>query len=269
MTKLISTLPVFLCLQLTLAQHTEPGAEAAAMGGSFISINHPMAIYHNVAGAAGLAESSIFYWAGARSNYWVSGLNDYYIGSLFSGKNHAWGIDIAFFGIETYQRLDFSLSYATQINQNWSLGARLTYATDRITEENINRHLVRGQLGILGKLGNWRVAAASHGFLQSGWMSRVNEHEPVILRLGGGYVFGSNAVLSAEVYKAEFDDPDFRLGMSFIPEQNLKLMFGFSTSRPAVSMGIGLVYKNLTINLAAAWHQQLGLSPLTDVLVQH
>lgn len=252
----------------THGQHTEAGAEAAALGGSFVAVESPLAIYHNVAATIYGEENNRAFWAGARNNYLVSQLNDFYIGALFTRNKSAFGLDMAFFGIEAYQRIDISAAYATKLNANWNVGARITYANDRISAEGVNRHLVLAHAGILGKLGNWRVAAASRGFLQSGWMGRIQEHEPSVLRIGGGYVFSQHTILTAEVYKIEFDRPDFRIGLSYAPIEGLKIMFGFATVRPSATFGVSVWRKNIQINLAAAWHQQLGISPVTDVLVQ-
>lgn len=268
MHKLTLVFVAFLVSLKCHGQHTEPGAEAAAMGGSYVAAESPLAVYHNVAASIFNKENNNTFWAGARNNYWVNELNDFYIGALFSRKKYALGFDLAYYGIEAYQRFDLGAAYATKINANWNLGARITYANDRISTENVSRHLVQAHAGILGKLGNWRVAAASRGFLQSGWMGRIEEHEPSILRIGGGYVFSQHTILSAEVYKIEFDKPDFRLGVSYAPIEGVKIMFGFATVRPSASFGLSFWHKNIQINVAAAWHQQLGLSPLTDVLVQ-
>ncbi len=247
-----------------VAQPTAPGAEAAALGGSYVVQQSVFSIRHNVAGMGALEGNAI--GAGLRNNYLATGLNDFYLMAAFKqGKGHI-GADIYYYGIDAYQQGALAVSYARPVAQNWFAGVRICYAYNYIPQEAVNRQLVTADLGVLGRLGNWRVGASIQQFVQSQWQGRVEEHTPVVFRLGGGYFFTEQTFLSAELYKADNENADVRLGLSYAPADALVLRFGFGTLRPAVGFGLGLRIKHLQINLAATWHQQLGLSPLTDVV---
>jgi hypothetical protein len=246
------------------AQPAEPGAEAAAMGGSFVAQHSVLSIRHNVAGTAAIEGNALA--AGVRNNYLANNLNDFYLMAAFKqGKGHI-GADMYYYGFDAYQQGAFGISYARPFAQNWYAGVRISYAYNYIPQEEVNRQLLTADLGILGTLGNWRLGASIQQFVQSQWQGRVQEHTPVVFRLGGGYFFGAQTCISAELYKADDQAADVRVGLSYAPVDVLQLRFGFGTLRPSVGFGLGIMVNQLQINIAATWHQQLGLSPITDVV---
>lgn len=259
------TLIIVVCLFFKAnCQPVQPGAEAAALGGSYITQTTIFSARHNTAGLAFLEQSGA--GMGARNNYLVNGLNDFYALGAFKLEKSTIAIDLTYYGISTYQQGEFGFSYARKIASNWSIGARLCYAYNYIPQEGINRHLVGADLGVLGELGNWRIAASLQRFANSKWQGRIDEIEPVVFRLGGGYYFKHKTSITAELYKAANESPDVRLGLQYAVIDEIELRFGFATLQPNVSFGIGLNLKGIQINFAATWHQQLGLSPITDLV---
>ncbi len=253
----------FGCLQ-TQAQPTQPSAEAAALGGSFVTQHAVFSSRHNVAGLAFLEKNAI--GAGMRNNYLANNLNDFYLlGAFKLGKGYL-GFDVLNYGFDAYQQNEIGLSYATKIAANWSVGARLRYAHNSIPAESVSRFLVTGDVGILGKINSWRFGATVQNLLQSQWQGRVVEREPNILRIGGGYYFSGETAITAEFYKAENAPADVRFGFNYAPLPQLDLRFGFATLQPNVTFGLGILLSTFEINLAATWHQQLGLSPVTDAV---
>ena len=262
-----------ICLLISLflkvsvfAQPTAPSAEAAALGGAFATQSSVFSSRHNVAGLAFLEKNAVA--AGLRNNYLANNLNDFYLLSAFKVGRGRLGIDFLYYGFEAYQQNEIGLSYALQLNENWSFGTRLHYANNQIPQESVSRYLISGDLGILGKNKNWRFGAAVQNIIQSKWQGRISEAEPTIFHVGAGYYFNENAALRAEFYKASNAAADLRLGVNYKVVEQLDIRFGFATLQPAVSFGLGIFVKNFQINLAATWHQQLGLSPVTDFVYE-
>ena len=246
------------------AQPTEPGAAAAALGGSFVTQTSAFSARHNVAGIAGLQQNTLA--AGARNNYLANGLNDFYLLGTFKAGSGRLGLDLLYFGFDAWQQGEIGLSYARPIAAGWYMGARLSYAYNYIPQEQVNRHLVAADLGVLGKLGKWRVGAALQQFAQSSWQGRVKEQAPLVFRVGGGYFFTEQTAITTELYKASTAGADVRLGLQYAPAEALVIRIGFGTLRPSFGFGLGLNLAAFQINVAATWHQQLGLSPVTDVV---
>jgi hypothetical protein len=246
------------------AQPAEPGAEAAALGGSYVVQHSVFSSRHNVAGLGAVERNAI--GAGLRNNYLATNLNDFYLMAAFAQGKGRIGVDLYYFGIDAYQQGALALSYARPFATNWYAGVRISYAYNYIPQEEVNRQLLSADLGILGKLGNWRVGTSIQQFAQSQWQGRVDEHSPIIFRLGGGYFFTEQTCLTAELYKADNERADVRLGLCYAPAAALELRLGFGTLRPSFGFGLGIAFDQLQINLAATWHQQLGLSPLTDLV---
>lgn len=263
--KIVITLfAVLLCCNLMLAQPVAPGAEATAMGGSFVTQQSVFSSRHNVAGLAFLEKNTLAF--GVRNNFLANNLNDFYLLSNFKIGHGVLGIDFLNYGFDAYQQNEVGLSFAQKLNKNWSLGARLHYAHNNIPAESVSRYLFAADLGILGKIENWRFGASLQNLLQSKWQGRVEEREPSVFRLGAGYYFEGETTLTAEFYKANNATSDIRLGFNYAPISALDLRFGFATLQPSVSFGVGFSLKNFQFNFAAAWHQQLGLSPVSDLI---
>lgn len=246
------------------AQPVEPGAQAAALGGSYVSQTSVFSAKHNVAGLAFLAQNALA--AGARNNYLANNLNDFYLLGAFVQNFGTLGFDFTYFGIDAYRQGEIGLNYARLLSEKWSIGVRLAYGYNSIPQESVKRHLIAADAGILGKFDKWRVGASVLRLAQSQWQGRVEEPDPVVLRLGGGYFFAAQTSISAELYQPLGEPADVRLGLEYAPIDELTLRFGFATVRPSVGFGLGINMNGFSINLAATWHQQLGLSPITDVV---
>ena len=249
------------CAFLT-AQPSQPGAEATALGGSYVTQHSVFSSRHNVAGIAFLEKNALA--VGLRNNYLASNLNDFYLLSAFNLGAGKLGVDFLNYGFEAYQQNEIGLSYALKLNSHWSFGSRLRYAHCAIPQESVNRYLLSADVGLLWKSNNWRYGATVQNILQSKWQGRIIETEPVVFRVGAGYYFNKEATVSAEFYKASNTAADFRFGVNYKIVEQLDIRFGFGTLQPNVSFGLGIFVKDFQINVAAAWHQQLGLSPVTD-----
>ena len=261
MRHLLLFLLVLFCMVMH-GQPTTPGAAAAALGGSYVTQQSAVSARHNVAGIAGLQQHTIA--AGIRNNYLANDLNDFYLLSTFKAGSGRLGIDLLYYGFDAWQQGEVGLSYARPLAANWFLGARVSYAYNYIPQERVSRHLVAADLGLLGILGKWRVGASLQQFAQSQWRGRVQERAPIVFRVGGGYYFSPQTSISAELFKADNSGADIRLGLAYAPADALALRFGFSTLQPSVAFGVGLFFNQIQVNIAAAWHQQLGLSPVID-----
>lgn len=261
----ISTLfAIVLFVGRAAAQSVNPGAAAAALGGSFIVHTSPLSAKHNVAGIANLQQNTLA--LGVRSNYLATALNDFYVLSTFNVSGGRLGVDFIYFGFDAWQQGEIGLSYARPLVPGWFAGTRISYTYNYIPQERLNRQLLAVDLGFLGTLGRWRVGVSMKSLAQSGWRGRVVERAPIIFRFGGGYFFSEQTALTTEIYKSSFAGPDLRLGLQYAPAKDLIIRAGFGTLRPSFGFGVEISVLAVRINLAATWHQQLGLSPISDVV---
>ncbi len=132
--------------------------------------------------------------------------------------------------------------------------------------EDVSRYLISGDIGLQGSFDYWRIGLVIQHFAQTQWLGSTHERQPVIFRLGGGYYFTNKSAITGEAYKSSDAGMDFRFGLNYQPASILDLRIGLSTLRPSFCFGLGLLVKDIQINIAASWHQQLGLSPVTDVV---
>ena len=254
---------IFAC-NMVYAQQVEPGAEAASLGGAFVTKASPFSSRHNMASLTRLEQSAIA--AGIRNNYLINDLNDFYLHAVFRLKSGILSTDFSYYGFNAYQQGEFGLGYALNITQNWSIGVRLSSAYNYLSAENKTRYLISADVGLQGTFERWRTGISISRFAQTQWLGDLNKaREPIIFRAGGGYFFSNSSAITAELYKATNSTIDLRLGLNYKPTKNLDLRLGFSTLNPSVGFGLGINFKQITINVAASWHQQLGLSPATDV----
>ena len=242
-----------------LAQPSQPGAEATALGGTYVTQHTVFSTRHNVAGIAFEEKNAVAF--GLRNNYLASNLNDFYLLSAFNLGAGKLGVDFLNYGFEAYQQNEIGLSYALKLNSHWSFGSRLRYAHCAIPQESLNRYLLSADVGLLRKSNNWRYGATVQNIIQSKWQGRNVEAEPVVFRVGAGYYFSKEATVSAEFYKASNAAADFRFGVNYKIVEQLDIRFGFGTLQPNVSFGFGIFCKGFSNQCCRSMAPTIGLEP--------
>lgn len=254
---------LYLAPVLLVAQHVQPSAKAASLGGSFITQHSLFCSFHNVAGLAFTNENSLA--IGTRNNYLINELTDFYaLANFGKTKKYSLAADFFYYGFSAYQQFEFGANYSTKIAENYSIGVRLKYAVNAMPQEQLTRQLLTSSIGFLGQSNHWRYGATAINILQSQWQGATETVEPTGIAIGLGYFFNKETAVTIDYYKYQNLHADVRFGINYQPAKQLDLRVGFSTLQPTFTFGVGILLPQVTVNIAAAWHQQLGFSPVID-----
>jgi hypothetical protein len=84
---------------------------------------------------------------------------------------------------------------------------------------------------------------------------------PTVARLGGTYTFSQKLFLSLEVEKDILYKSAVRSGIEYHPVELFFIRIGAASNPGLTSFGFGLQLKQLRLDIASSFHQQLGFSP--------
>src|SRR5690606_15037153 len=101
-------------------------------------------------------------------------------------------------------------------------------------------------------------------------VSFSNDYQmPTILRLGLQYSFSDNLSLLAGAEKDMEYRENLKFGLEYMYAKVVAFRLGIQTFPSGVSFGFGVgANKNLQLDLASAWNQQLGFSPALNAIYQ-
>jgi hypothetical protein len=95
-----------------------------------------------------------------------------------------------------------------------------------------------------------------------------NEYLASYIRLGLNYKFSEQVFAVIEVQKDVHNKPLFKAAAEYKPADMLFIRAGISNNPLFNAFGFGLDLKNFKVDLAAAYHQQLGFSPQMSMVYE-
>jgi len=89
----------------------------------------------------------------------------------------------------------------------------------------------------------------------------TDEKLPTVMRFGLNYSPSKKISVLVEVEKDIDYSPVYKFGLEYLPVEKLALRGGFNANPFQGFFGVGLNLKNLSIDVASAFHPVLGVSP--------
>jgi len=233
-------------------------ARSLALGGSTLTLSDPYSILNNQAAMA--FQKNLSFSLFAEQRYLESELGYYAGGLTLPVKNGAFGLAINYDGFDLFNEKKIGISYARLFSKNVSGGIQFDYLSTSISEYGTSSTFT-AELGLLAKVTD-QFSIAAHVFnpfaVSSGF---VDDKVPTTFQLGLSYEPSKKVFLSAEAAK-DIDNPaQLRVGVEYRVVDALYLRGGIGTNPSRYSFGAGINMKNLKIDLAAAYHQVLGVTP--------
>ncbi|MEM9886031.1 MAG: hypothetical protein AAF849_09070 [Bacteroidota bacterium] len=249
-------------LQAQNIQAPLAGARGAAMGGSGVIFGDINSAFSNQAGLTQLDQMAAMVFAERR--FLASPINHIAAAFAYPSGFGTLGFSINSFGVENYQEQKIGLIYARQLLEGLSIGAQFDYFNVNIPLYG-NRGAITFELGLQAQL----LKKLSFGFhlYSPARIELVSDAVlPSIYKAGIGYTPSDKVLLTAEVEK-DIDYPTrFRGGLEYAFSAIFFFRAGFATQPTLVSLGMGLQLKSaLVIDVAASYHQILGVSPSVGV----
>src|SRR6185295_4831237 len=234
------------------------GGRSLGLGSCSLTLSDPYSILNNQAAMAFQKEISFSLYAEQR--YLQSELGYYSGGFTLPTKPGVFGLAINYNGFDLYNEKKIGLAYSRMFSPKVSGGIQLDYLSTSISEYGTSSAFT-AELGLLVKISN-QLSAGAHVFnpypIKSGF---ADEKIPTLFQLGLSYEAGKKILLMTEAEK-DIDNPArFKAGLEYKIVDALHLRGGIATNPSQYSLGVGINVQHLKIDLAASYHQVLGVTP--------
>jgi hypothetical protein len=233
-------------------------ARSIALGGSGVAFTGLSSLGNN---PAGLAELDAW-GAGAQAEqrFLLSELQLLTAAGAVPTASGNFGIQLNYFGFETYNEQKIGITYARKLFDQLYLGAQLGMFNTRIPEYG-SRALITFDLGLLAPIS--RELTFGFHLLNPVRMEIIDgEYLATVLRFGLDYQPAEKIHLLAEVEKDIQQNVRVHTGLEYQIIDPLFLRLGVATEPVSMSFGFGYrLAGGLSIDVAASYHQVLGFTP--------
>lgn len=241
----------------------QPSSWSAALSESTTAARDPWSVTNNVAGIT-LSKQWIL-GATIENRYQVKGLN---YGTLFLSapvKNGNIGITLHHIGFSSYLASTTALFYTRKFNPGISAGIKLHYQNEGIVHEHMD-HDVYASIGMIIDLSG-NLSAGIHILKPSQYLGKKNmETDPPHIRIGMDYFLTKNLHLMTALLRERFNQTILAGGLEYIFRERFFLRFGVSSGQRFLSMGSGVKWAGIRLDISASYHQILGFSPVCSIL---
>lgn len=259
--KCILLLIVFWQLHTSASNNNLPlGARSAALGGASVTLNDLWSTQNNQAGLARIDTIEIGVYAERKFLLPQLGYN------AFSGvlpiKGGTFGLSYSRFGYNKYNENKIGLAFAKKLGENFSAAVQLDYLSKFIGDNYGKSGTIAAEFGVQAKLAKGLFVGA-HVFNPTRAKSADYNKEkiPTIIKVGANYVFSDKVFWAVEAEKDINYKPNFKTGIEYRIIPQFYLRAGVSTQPTLSSFGFGLRLKQINLDVAATYHQQLGFTP--------
>ena len=230
-------------------------APTRALGGSGVAREGSAALWTN---PAGLAYTEAF--NGSATVEQRFGLADLRLTSLAAALPGGYGLRLVHYGYAGYGDTGLSGLYGRQLSEKLALGIHLGGRVVRLPQAENRAQLTAG-LGL-----SYRLTPSLA--LGAVWQPAFGDLSGT--RIGGGlrYTVAAQLALNAELHYATGPGVTTRLGLAYLPAEEVAIRLGLNTEVGEVTGGLGYrVAPRLELAVTAAYHQQLGLSPVAGIVL--
>ena len=179
-------------------------------------------------------------------------------------RSGTFALSVSSFGeSQKYVEQKIGIAYARKLAPNLSIGGQIDYLSTRIPEYG-SRGVVTFELGVLARImPKFNVGAHVYSPIRQ----KLTETEtlPTVLSIGGSYQPNAKVLLTAAFEQDLRYTPTFKAGLDYRLADALSVRLGIGTGIVRVSGGIGIHLKAISIDIAAQYHQILGVSPSVGV----
>ncbi len=256
--------PIFRNLVITFLIHAS--FMSFAQNGSFTGIGNASvmlydfwALYNNQAGLADIESPEI--GVSYENNYFLWQTGKQSIGAVLPTKSGNFAINGYRFGYSDYSENNFGLGYARNLGQFISTAVHFNYLYFSQSRNYGYKGTFIFQLGLIAKpVEKLYIGVHVYNPGRVKLEDYADKRVPTIFRLGMGYYFGEQVLVTAESEK-DVDQPiRFKSGIQYEIIDHLFVRTGFLTNPNQFSLGLGYTLNHLTTDVAITTHQSLPLS---------
>lgn len=238
------------------------GARGAGMGNASIGFQDVHSLFGNQAGLAHLDQ--VAFTAIGESRYIDFGIRSLAAGMGYPTNAGTFGLAVQYFGIQEYNEQKVGLAYGRKLFDQLSIGVQMDYLRLQIPDYG-SRNLFTFELGLQSQVSK-RLLLGFHTFSPVQVEIIAEEFLPSVFRLGAAYKVSSKLNIAAELEKDINFPVEVHVGLEYALIEALLLRVGVQTEPSELSLGLGYrLQDKLLIDVAASYHQFLGVSPTFNV----
>lgn len=184
----------------------------------------------------------------------------------FQTNSGTFGLQADYFGYSHYNETQIGLGYGRSLGSKIDVGVKFNYYHLRIPAYS-SAAAFHFEAGVLMHLSEKLHAGFSVFNPVGGVLNKTaNEKIASVYRGGLGYEASEKFFISAELVKEENRNPGVNAAFQYILVKQLLLRAGINTVNTESFAGVGLKFGQFRVDVAAAYHPQLGLSPAVMLL---
>ncbi len=254
---------LFFCLIQAKAQlgYSPLGARSSGMGNASVTNIDVWAAHQNQAAAVFMdrAEVSTAY----QSPFLMKELATVSAAAAVPFEKSALTTSISQFGYSQYSETRAGVGYGLKLSKRLALGVRFNYFNVNFQDNFYgSKGTVTAEISMLAKVTDNFIMGAH---LYNPTYNKIAEFEsdriPVILRVGGTYLFSDRFFANLEVEKNIDHNANIKLGAEYNVQEKFFIRGGINTAPFSNSFGFGVLIKGLRIDIASQYHYILGYSP--------
>lgn len=248
------------CLAGGTTENFTQGAQQMGMGYTSAVGKNVFSAFNNQAGLAHLNTLSVGVFT--ESRYLLNELSYFGASAALPTKQGAFGLSVGYFGSPIYNENKIGLAYGRMLGERFSIGTQLQYMGVAI-EEYGSKGALTFELGFQFDVTN-EFTLAAHVFnpMRIELAEYQNEKFPTVFKVGFGWKPSDKLTINAETEKDLDYDAVFKAGIEYKIIDALALRAGIGTAPTLGTFGVGIYLKeNFQIDIATAYHQQLGFTP--------
>ena len=184
----------------------------------------------------------------------------------FQTNSGSFGLQADYFGYSNYNETQIGLGYARSLGSKVDVGAKFNYYNLRIPAYT-SASAFHFEAGVLLHLSEKLHAGFSVFNPVGGELNKsANEKIASVYRGGLGYEVSDRFFISAEIIKEENKNAGVNAVLQYELVKQFLLRAGINTVSKQPFAGVGLKFGQFRVDVATAYHPQLGISPAVMLL---
>ena len=236
------------------------GARATALGNNASNLTDVFSVHNNQAGIGFLKKFT--FGVAAKNKFLIKELTVADAAGVFPTKTGVFGLGIHHSGTSLFSERKIGIAFAKSFADRFSFGLQFDYLGISISEYG-SKNLFTFEVGLQYFIMPEKLLIGAHvnNPLRINIEDETNEKLPTVMRFGLNYMPSKKVSLLAELEKDIDFDPVYKFGLEYLPVDKFALRAGFNANPFQASFGVGVILKNLTIDVASNYHPEVGVSP--------
>lgn len=233
------------------------GAYSKNAADAFSMIINPAALSNLKQSAAGVYSERRFL---------LNALSQYTVVACFQTNSGTFGLQADYFGYNNFSETQIGLGYGRSLGSKIDVGVKFNYYNLRIPVYG-NASTFHFEAGVLMHLSEKLHAGISVFNPVGGMLNKTaNEKIASVYRGGLGFEVSDKFFISAEIIKEEGKHVGVNAAFQYALAKQLLLRAGINTVNTQPFVGVGLKFGQFRVDVATAYHPQLGISPAVMLL---